>query len=343
MEIITCNNCCCNPIIIRGSTGATGATGATGNTGATGPTGPTGPTGATGATGTAGIAETLEIGTTSTLEPGEFATVTDSGVRNNHVFNFAIPQGFVWEKGEKGEKGEPGEDGACGETGATGPTGPTGATGAKGATGATGQKGATGSTGATGPCGCTGPTGPTGAQGLKGETGAAGATGSTGPTGATGAKGATGATGASGATGATGATGPKCCGTIHCISSLIAKSDYFDTFKQNTVLPVTCKDITVNEDNIVINEVGTYLISGSCNVDARCGKGLGGGASLQINGETTKEFSLFVYSGRAQTIYDEALLNLNAGDVLKFAFLGKDLDYKAENLKLRIKKLDFTD
>lgn len=316
MEIITCNNCCCNPIIIRGSTGATGATGATGNTGATGPTGPTGPTGATGATGTAGIAETLEIGTTSTLEPGEFATVTDSGVGNNHVFNFAIPQGFVGEKGEKGEKGEPGEDGACGETGATGPTGPTGATGATGATDATGAQGI---------------------QGLKGETGA------TGPTGATGAKGATGATGASGATGATGATGPKCCGTIHCISSLIAKSDYFDTFKQNTVLPVTCKDITVNEDNIVINEVGTYLISGSCNVDARCGKGLGGGASLQINGETTKEFSLFVYSGRAQTIYDEALLNLNAGDVLKFAFLGKDLDYKAENLKLRIKKLDFTD
>ena len=49
--------------------------------------------------GTPGEAATIEVGTTTTLNPGQDATVTNSGTENAAIFNFGIPQG---EKGEDG-------------------------------------------------------------------------------------------------------------------------------------------------------------------------------------------------------------------------------------------------
>ena len=47
------------------------------------------------------------------------------------------------------------------------------------------------------------------------------------------------------------------------------------------------------------------------------------------------------YAGRAQTVFDEAVVQLNAGDVLQFQCSGKATNGTVEALKLRIKKLDF--
>ena len=172
-----------------------------------GPTGPTGPAGPT----------TVDVGITTTSDPGTQATVTNVGTNQNAIFSFSIPRGAT------GATGATGLQGIQGLTGATGPTGPTGATGATGATGLQGIQGLTGATGPTGPTGATGATGATGLQGIQGLTGATGPTGPTGATGATGATGlqgiqgiqgltgdvgATGPTGPTGATGATGPTGP---------------------------------------------------------------------------------------------------------------------------------------
>lgn len=88
--------------------GATGPQGAKGDTGAQGPTGATGPQGA---------AATVDIGTTTTGNPGTSASVTNSGSTGAAVFNFVVPQGPTGATGAQGPKGD---------TGATGPTGPTG-------------------------------------------------------------------------------------------------------------------------------------------------------------------------------------------------------------------------
>ncbi|MAB74948.1 MAG: hypothetical protein CMO47_00595 [Verrucomicrobiales bacterium] len=53
--------------------------------------------------GPEGDAATIAVGVTSTLAPGEDATVTNAGSSSAAVFNFGIPKG---EKGETGEKGE---------------------------------------------------------------------------------------------------------------------------------------------------------------------------------------------------------------------------------------------
>lgn len=87
------------------SPGPQGAKGDTGATGATGATGPQGPKGDTGATGTAA---TINIGTTTTGNPGTSASVTNSGTTSAAVFNFTIPRG---------------DTGATGNTGAQGPSG----------------------------------------------------------------------------------------------------------------------------------------------------------------------------------------------------------------------------
>jgi hypothetical protein len=72
---------------------------------APGGVGPAGPTGA---------AATINAGGTTTLLPGDNATVANVGTTTAAIFDFAIPQGF------------PGTDG---KAGAAGPTGPTGAAG----------------------------------------------------------------------------------------------------------------------------------------------------------------------------------------------------------------------
>ena len=151
-----------------------------------GPTGPTGPAGPQGAT-------TIDVGTTTTTDPGTNASVTNVGTNENVILDFTIP------RGETGATGPTGPQGLQGETGATGPTGPQGLQGAIGATGPTGPQGLQGETGATGP---------TGPQGLQGETGA------TGPTGPQGLQGAIGATGPTGPTGDSGETPTLGIGTV---------------------------------------------------------------------------------------------------------------------------------
>ena len=103
----------------------------------------------------------IEIGETTTGEPGTEAAVENTGTDTHAILNFTIPAG---------EKGE---------TGATGPAGPAGAQGPKGdtgETGATGPAGPAGETGATGPAGPKGDTGETGAAGPKGDDGDDGTT-----------------------------------------------------------------------------------------------------------------------------------------------------------------------
>lgn len=115
-----------------------------------GPTGPTGPTGPA----------TITVGTTTTLEPGEDAAVTNVGTPGNAILNFNIPRGVTGPTGPQGPTGPTGATGATGATGVTGPTGPIGVTGPTGPTGLQGATGPTGATGVTGPTGATGPTGP---------------------------------------------------------------------------------------------------------------------------------------------------------------------------------------
>lgn len=64
--------------------------------------GQNGTDGADGAPGEDGTAATIQIGTVSTLEPGEQATVENVGTENAAILNFGIP---------KGEQGEPGTGG----------------------------------------------------------------------------------------------------------------------------------------------------------------------------------------------------------------------------------------
>ena len=114
---------------------------------------------------------TVNVGSTTTGQPGTNASVTNTGTSQAVVLAFVIPRGDV---------------GATGPTGATGPQGAQGLTGATGATGPQGPQGLTGATGATGPQGpqgLQGDTGPTGATGPQGSTGATGATGPQGPAG----------------------------------------------------------------------------------------------------------------------------------------------------------------
>ena len=61
-----------------------------------GPQGPQGPTGATGA------AATVSIGTTTTLDAGDDATVTNTGTSGAAVFNFGIPKGAKGDTGPAG-------------------------------------------------------------------------------------------------------------------------------------------------------------------------------------------------------------------------------------------------
>ena len=94
----------------KGDTGETGPQGPKGDKGDTGETGPQGPKGDTGETGPqgpkgdTGATPQLTIGTVTTLEPGEDATVAITGPAEAPVLNFGIP------KGEPGEGSTGGSD-----------------------------------------------------------------------------------------------------------------------------------------------------------------------------------------------------------------------------------------
>lgn len=130
--------------------------------------------------GGSGSSATIAVGTVTTGNFDEPASITNSGTESAAIFDFVIPGG------------PPGFPGEPGETGPAGPTGPTGATGATGPQGATGPTGPTGPTGSTGPQGPQGDPGPQGEQGPAGETGPTGATGPAGPTGEAGPQGTAG-------------------------------------------------------------------------------------------------------------------------------------------------------
>ena len=95
-----------------------------------GPTGPRGPTGPAGPV-------TVSVGTTTTIQSGQNASVINSGTANNVILDFSIPTGPT------GPTGPQGEQGIQGATGPTGPTGPQGEQGIQGATGPTGPQGET--------------------------------------------------------------------------------------------------------------------------------------------------------------------------------------------------------
>ena len=67
----------------------------------------------------AGTAATIAVGTVTTGAPGSSATVTNAGTSNAAVFNFSIPEG---QQGIQGIQGPQGEVGPIGPTGATGIT-----------------------------------------------------------------------------------------------------------------------------------------------------------------------------------------------------------------------------
>lgn len=57
-----------------------------------------------------GPAATIAVGSVSTLEPDQQATVVNTGTEGAAVFNFAIPRGAKGEEGKKGDKGDKGDD-----------------------------------------------------------------------------------------------------------------------------------------------------------------------------------------------------------------------------------------
>ena len=123
-----------NFTIPRGKTGPQGPQGEPGADGKTGPQGPAGPGVATGGTTgqvlakksntnydtewinpTSGGTVSVNVGETTTGEPGTNASVTNSGDETNVVLNFTIP---------RGKTGPQGPQGADGKTGPQGPAGP---------------------------------------------------------------------------------------------------------------------------------------------------------------------------------------------------------------------------
>ncbi len=223
-----------------------------GPTGATGPTGPAGPT-------------TVDVGITTTTEPGTQAIVTNTGTQQNAVFSFAIPAGATGMTGPTGPQGLQGIQGVTGPTGATGNTGPTGPQGLQGIQGITGPTGATGATGITGP------TGPQGLQGIQGVTGPTGPMGATGPTGAT-----------------------------PIIPSSLIDNDNTLTVPVNglvdlgTVINTTGTAITFTAPNTVtLNQAGTYFILYHCLVANTSAAG-SVGASMLVNGTVVGNASEYV-------------------------------------------------
>lgn len=130
--------------------------------------------------GGGGQSITIEVGETTTGEPGTNANVVNTGTPTDVVLSFTIPRGAKGEtgpQGEKGVQGEVGPQGPQGLQGETGPQGPQGLQGEKGERGPQGlqgekgEKGDTGEQGPQGPQGLQGPQGIQGPQGLQGERG----------------------------------------------------------------------------------------------------------------------------------------------------------------------------
>ena len=85
--------------------------------------------GVDGIKGATGATLVPKVNETTTLAPGEAATVSIDTTTNpsEAVFTFGIPKGDTGPKGDQGEQGPKGEQGTQGPKGDQGPTGPTGA------------------------------------------------------------------------------------------------------------------------------------------------------------------------------------------------------------------------
>ncbi len=170
------------------------------NTGITGPTGPEGPIGPQ---GEKGESITLQIGSVTTTDYQNMASVTDTGSGNNHILNFVIPRGEPGIEGSMGPVGPAGTSvsilGSYENEGDLTNAHPTGNTGDSYLVGddlyvwtsnnswqnvgvIRGPKGETGKTGDPGPMGAKGEQGP---QGIQGDIGPRGPEGPMGPKGDT--------------------------------------------------------------------------------------------------------------------------------------------------------------
>ena len=181
-------------------------------------------------------AATIEVGKTTTGEPGTNAQVTNSGTKQNAIFNFVIPRGANGIDGDDGIDGTDGREielqktstyiqwryvgdsnwnnlialsdikGEQGIQGEQGPKGDKGDTGEQGLQGIQGEIGPQGIQGETGPQGIQGEVGP---KGDKGDTGSQGIQGEQGPIGETGPQGPKGDKGDTGEQGPQGIQGEK--------------------------------------------------------------------------------------------------------------------------------------
>ena len=193
----------------KGDKGDPGERGPQGIPGEQGPQGLPGERGPQGVQGIPGENATIEIGTVTTLNPGENCTVKNVGTSTNAILDFGIAQG------PQGIQGVPGNNGADGISPIAYVEPITGGArivieDSENTTTAdimNGQDGATGPQGPQGPAGPQGETGPQGPQGIQGETGPQGPQGEAGATGATGATGPQGPAGPAGADGTDGADG----------------------------------------------------------------------------------------------------------------------------------------
>ena len=70
-----------------------------------GPEGPAGADGVPGPVGATGQAATIQVGATTTGEPGTNAAVTNSGTSSAAILNFTIPRGATGEPGQTGPAG----------------------------------------------------------------------------------------------------------------------------------------------------------------------------------------------------------------------------------------------
>lgn len=102
----------------QGPKGEIGPQGPKGNPGEPGPQGKQGIPGTNGTNGKDGVNgenATIKIGTVTTLDSNENATVTNSGTDTNAILDIGIPQGPKGDKGDVGEQGIQGPKGDNGE------------------------------------------------------------------------------------------------------------------------------------------------------------------------------------------------------------------------------------
>ena len=216
----------------------------------------------------------IEIGETTTGEPGTPASVTNSGTNTAPVLNFTIPEGEKGETGPQGPQGERGPQGEQGPQGETGPQGPQGtvftpSVSQKGDISWTNDgglpnpepvniRGPQGEQGIQGIQGETGPQGPTGPEGPQGEKGETGETGTQGPQGIQGPIGPQGQPGPQGEPGPVGPQGPPGQDGVQLNDSAINITEAWSSKK---IVDTLCPAFSVSGNPVTCNPVEGYPLS----------------------------------------------------------------------------------